>query len=87
VSSYSFVLDQYMSFGISGNNSRTDMIGADVAVVWVKDGVASAVDYILTARQQVSVNGTECLSSMGYFQRSFAFNFLKSIDMTSVRIK
>ena len=37
------------------------MIGADVSVVWVKDGVASAVDYILTARQQVSVKGVGCL--------------------------
>lgn len=44
----------YMSFGISGSNMRTDMIGADVVVVWAANGVANAVDYILTARQQVS---------------------------------
>ena len=43
----------YMSFGISGSNTRTDMIGADVVVVWVTNGVANVVDYILTARQQV----------------------------------
>ena len=56
INSYSvcLLLDQYMSFGISGSNSSTDMIGADVVVVWVKNGVANAVDYILTARQQVS---------------------------------
>ena len=49
-----FPIDQYMAFGISGSNTSTDMVGADVIVVWVKDGVANAVDYLLTARQQVN---------------------------------
>ena len=31
------------------------MVGADVVVVWVANEVANAVDYTLTARQQVSV--------------------------------
>ena len=57
------LIDQYLSFGISGSNTSTDMIGADVVVVWVNDGVANAVDYILTARQQVSVKGPDSLSN------------------------
>lgn len=46
-----------MAFGISGSDTRTDMIGADVVVVYVKNGVANAVDYLLTERQQVSMEG------------------------------
>ena len=47
-----------MSFGISGDDSRTFMVGADVVVAWVgQDGVASAVDYYLTGRQQVELHG------------------------------
>jgi len=44
-----------MGFGISGSNTSTNMIGADVVVVYVKNEVAYAVDYLLTSRQQVSV--------------------------------
>ena len=43
-----------MAFGISGNDTKTFMVGADVVVAWVgQDGVANAVDYYLTSRQQV----------------------------------
>ena len=43
-----------MSFGRSGDDSRTEMIGADVVVAWVgQDGIANAVDYYLNQRQQV----------------------------------
>ena len=46
-----------MSFGISGDDSRTEMIGADVVVAWVgQDGTASAVDYYLTGRVQVELH-------------------------------
>ena len=43
-----------MAFGISGSITSTDMIGADVIVAWMSHGHAHAVDYLLTARQQVS---------------------------------
>ena len=52
----SFPTDQYMAFGISGSNTSTFMVGADVVVAWVDNGVANAVDYYLTSRQQVSNN-------------------------------
>ena len=43
-----------MAFGISGDDTRTFMVGADVVVAWIGlDGVANAVDYYLTSRQQV----------------------------------
>jgi len=43
-----------MAFGISGDDTRTFMVGADVVVAWVgQDGVANAVDYYLSERQQV----------------------------------
>ncbi|XP_065916181.1 protein Skeletor, isoforms B/C-like [Dysidea avara] len=45
--------DQYMAFGISGDDTRTNMVGADVVVTWVgQDGVANAVDYYINERQQ-----------------------------------
>ena len=44
-----------MSFGISGSNTSTFMVGADVVVAWVDNGVANAVDYYLTSRQQVII--------------------------------
>ena len=38
-------LDQYMEFSISGDDTRTFMVGADVVVAWVgQDGVTNAVD-------------------------------------------
>ena len=68
-------IDQYLAFGISGSNTRTDMIGADVIVVWVSNGQPNAVDYLLTARQQVStrwnhsVNVTYYVTNIVYRRR------------------
>ena len=45
-----------MAFGISGSNTSTNMVGADVVVTWINNDVPSAVDYYLTDRQQVCVN-------------------------------
>jgi len=44
-----------MAFGISGNDTRTFMEGADVVVTWYNRNGPSAIDYYLTpgARQQV----------------------------------
>ena len=43
-----------MAFGISGSNTSTFMVGADVVVTWINgDGQPSAIDYYLTSRQQV----------------------------------
>ena len=42
-----------MAFGISGSDTSTNMVGADVVVAWVANGVANAVDYYLTNRAQV----------------------------------
>ena len=42
-----------MAFGISGSNTSTDMVGADVVVTWVNSNGPRAVDYYLTERQQV----------------------------------
>ena len=44
-----------MAFGISGSNTSTNMVGADVVVTWITSNVPSAVDYYLTERQQVSI--------------------------------
>ncbi|XP_065916173.1 protein Skeletor, isoforms B/C-like [Dysidea avara] len=57
--------DQYMSFGISGDDTRTNMVGADVVVAWVgQDGVANAVDYYLTSRQQCRGGSGVCPDDM-----------------------
>ena len=44
-----------MAFGISGSNTSTNMVGADVVVTWINDDGPSAVDYYLTDRQQVAI--------------------------------
>ena len=63
-------IDQYLAFGISGSNTRTDMIGADVIVVWVSNGQPNAVDYLLTARQQVSIRWNYSFKTMYYIASS-----------------
>ena len=44
-----------MAFGISGSDTRTNMVGADVVVTWINSDGPNAVDYYLTARQQVQL--------------------------------
>ncbi|XP_065916178.1 protein Skeletor, isoforms B/C-like [Dysidea avara] len=57
--------DQYMAFGISGDTTRTFMVGADVVVAWVGlDGVANAVDYYINERQQCRGNVGVCPDTM-----------------------
>ena len=48
-------IDQYMAFGISGSNTSTNMVGADVVVTWINDDGPNAIDYYLTSRQQVEL--------------------------------
>ena len=43
-----------MAFGISGSNTSTNMVGADVVVTWINNDGPSAVDYYLSGRQQVA---------------------------------
>ena len=49
-------IDQYMAFGISGSNTSTNMVGADVVVTWINDDGPNAIDYYLTSRQQVKLS-------------------------------
>ena len=51
------LIDQYMAFGISGSSTSTNMVGADVVVTWINNDGPSAVDYYLTDRQQVAIDG------------------------------
>lgn len=50
--------NQYMGFGLSGSNMRTEMVGADVSIAWVDSaaGMPNAQDYYLTARSPVSIS-------------------------------
>ena len=50
-----------MAFGISGSNTSTNMVGADVVVTWINNDGPSAVDYYLTDRQQVCVSNEHCV--------------------------
>ncbi len=53
-SSIPYSRNQYMGFGLSGNTSRTHMIGADPVITWVDETTGPhAVDYFLTAYSQV----------------------------------
>lgn len=45
---------QYMGFGPSGNDSRTNMDGADPAIAFESNGTFLAVDYSMTGRAQCS---------------------------------
>jgi len=45
-----------MPFGISGDDTRTFMVGADVVVTWIdRDETLYAIDYHLNARQQMGL--------------------------------
>ena len=48
---------RYMSFGRSGSDSRTSMVGSDVTVVWIDADTMTgrAVDYDLNAYAQVGI--------------------------------
>ncbi len=48
----------YLAFGLSGSDSASAMVGADVAVGWIdKDtGEGMVEDYYLTAYEQVSTS-------------------------------
>ncbi|XP_059352990.1 protein Skeletor, isoforms B/C-like isoform X2 [Daphnia carinata] len=57
--------NEYMSFGISGAEGRTKMIGADVAVAYFnsEDNKFYAEDYILNAKSQCDGNNGVCPDS------------------------
>ncbi|XP_041477203.1 uncharacterized protein LOC121425249 [Lytechinus variegatus] len=44
----------YSAFGISGLSTRTEMVGGDVTVTFVNNGVPMAVDYYLDSKAQCS---------------------------------
>ena len=46
---------EYMAFGISGDNSASRMLNADVVVTWFSGSSAGAVDYYLTDYSPVSL--------------------------------
>lgn len=54
--------NEYMSFGVSGNPQKSDMIGGDVVVAWVNrlTGKGYAQDYFLEAKSQCSGSHGSC---------------------------
>lgn len=46
--------DEYLSFGISGSDEKSQMIGADVAVAYINGYQGYATDYNITALTPVS---------------------------------
>lgn len=53
---------EYMAFGLSGDSSRSKMVGGDVTVAWVdKDTLKGhAYDYFLDAKSQCSGGRGSC---------------------------
>lgn len=53
---------EYMSFGLSGDDSKTQMIGGDVAVAWVERATLKgfAEDYFLEGKSQCSGRRGSC---------------------------
>lgn len=56
---------QYMSFGLSGDESRSSMIGGDVVVGWYDraTGRGHVVDYYLESKSQCSGRRGTCPDS------------------------
>lgn len=46
--------DEYLAFGISGSDEKSQMIGADVAVAYINGYQGYATDYNITALTPVS---------------------------------
>lgn len=47
--------DEYMSFGISGSEERSQMLGSDVAVAYMVGYSGYALDYNISALTPVSI--------------------------------
>jgi serine protease inhibitor ecotin len=61
--SYYFSEDEeYMSFGLSGDDTRSKMVGGDVVVAWVDKATLKgyADDYYLDAKSQCAGNRGSC---------------------------
>ena len=54
--------DEYMSFGLSGDDRKSQMVGGDVVVAWVdKNSLKGyAEDYYLDAKSQCSGGRGSC---------------------------
>ena len=48
--------DEYMAFGLSAAENKSEMIGADAAIAYVDGYLGYATDYNITAKAPVSVN-------------------------------
>lgn len=46
--------DEYLSFGLSGSDQKSQMVGADVAVAYIDGYRGFATDYNITALTPVS---------------------------------
>lgn len=53
---------EYMSFGLSGNDNHTQMVGSDVTVAWVDKATLKgyAFDYYLDAKSQCAGTRGSC---------------------------
>lgn len=51
--------DEYMSFGISGSDSSSQMLGADVAVAYIDGARGYAIDYNITSLAPVRIFSLE----------------------------
>lgn len=64
-----------MAFGLSGDNSKSRMVGGDVTVAWVDKNTlkGQAKDYYLDAKSQCSGNHGSCpdenLAVSPYFEK------------------
>lgn len=50
--------DEYMSFGISGSDSSSQMMGSDVAVAYIDGARGYVVDYNITSLAPVDITNT-----------------------------
>lgn len=59
---YSAENNEYMSFGLSSDPKRSQMVGGDIVVAWVdKQSLQGyAIDYFLDAKSQCAGNRGSC---------------------------
>lgn len=56
--------DEYMAFGLSGSNERSQMLGADVAITYIDGYRGYAVDYNITSLAPVNYCDCHLIKSL-----------------------
>lgn len=79
--------DEYMSFGLSGSESRSQMLGADVVVAYIDGARGYATDYNITSLAPVSIAIHQKEIYYLFYHPITIMNFIRSVFKYWVKIK